>query len=163
MSNKDCFFPFSQVRQHKGFYNDGDPENSLNEIDYADFFDLPDNDDFPYDTAWTLLCGSCNIFVLALQEAFDYNPYIIEPIDGAGFHAFCQKNRQGKIHYVDARGVTSSFDEFMEIAKQFVHGEYIIRPVTDEDKKGWEQDDYFWEGFNFAKAIINKYSECYLL
>ena len=70
MSLKNIFLPFSRDEHHKGFYNDVDPEHSLNEIDYSDYFELPDDEDFPYDTAWQLLYGSCNIFVLALQKVF---------------------------------------------------------------------------------------------
>lgn len=163
MNIRNTFLSLSRGVCHKGFYNDGDPEHSLNEIDYTDFFEYPDDNEFPYDSAWSLLSGSCNIFVLALQKTYKYNPYIIEPIEGAGFHAFCQIRKQGELYYVDARGVTSSFDEFMDIAKRFVYGEYIIRPVTTEDEENWEKDDYYEEGFAFAEAVIKKYSECYTL
>lgn len=163
MSQKNKFLPFNRGGYHKGFYNDGDPEHSLNEIDYTEFFESPDNDDFPYDTAWQLLCGSCNIFVLALQKVFGYKPYIIEPIEENGFHAFCQIYKHGKWYYVDARGITSNFDEFMDIAKEFVKDEYIIRAITTEDEEKWKKDDYYQEAFAFAEAVINKFSECYTL
>lgn len=163
MPLKNSFFPFHRHGNHKGFYNDGDPQRSLNEIDYNDFFESPDDDDFPYDTAWQLLCGSCNIFVLALQKVFGYKAYIIEEIIDNGFHAFCQIYKHGTCYYVDARGITSSFDEFLDVAKTFVHNEFIIRPVTAEDEEEWKNDDYYEEAFAFAEAVIKKYSECYSL
>ena len=50
----------------------------------------------------------------------------------------------------------------MDIAKQFVSNEYIIRPVNDKDIEKWEEQPYYDdEAYAFAEAIINKYRECY--
>lgn len=149
---------------HKGFYNDGEPLKSLLDIDYSEFFKLPDNaDDFPYWSADVLLCGSCQIFALALRNAFGYNAYIIEGNNKICFHAFCQIYRNKEWYYVDARGITTSFDEFMNVAKKFVSDEYTIRLINSEDIEDWEKDDYYDEGMAFADAIIKKYKECYTL
>lgn len=59
--------------------------------------------------------------------------------------------------------MTSSFDEFMEVAKQFVHDEYIIRPVLPEELAEWEKEDYYKEASYFAESVIEKYKECYTL
>ena len=148
---------------HKGFYNDDDITKSLCEISYSDFFEYPDDDEFPYDSAHSLLRGSCNHFAVALQKVLGYTPYIIEGKDGKGFHAFCQVCRNGSVCYIDARGITSSFDEFMEVAGQFVKGEYIIRPAKDADLNAAPSEDYYKEGSAFAKSVIEKYKECYTL
>ena len=55
---------------HKGFYNDENFIKSLAEICYDDFFELPDDDLFPYSMAYPLLCGSCHIFAESLQKTF---------------------------------------------------------------------------------------------
>ena len=67
-------------------------------------------------------------------------------------------------NYVDARGVTSCFDEFMEIANDFVNGEFIIRPVTEDDISEWEKGfDYNDEAYMFSEAIIKKYKSYYTI
>ena len=163
MSNRDSWRSFGYCEWHKGFYNDDSFKESLFSIQYDDFFNLPDDDEFPYGPAYLLLYGSCHIFAASLKKIFGYTPYIIEQIDGKGFHAFCQVCRNESVCYVDARGITSSFDEFMEVAEQFVKGEYIIRPAEDADLNAAPSEDYDKEGSDFAKAVIEKYKECYTL
>jgi len=165
MSNKEILTTFNRYNEcHKGFYNDGDPTKSLLKIYYSDFFEYPDDDEFPYYSAYELLCGSCNHFVLSLQKTFNYNPYIIEGKNKKGFHAFCQIHKNRKWYYVDARGITSSFNEFMDVAKTFVTDEYIIRPINQNDVKEWESySNYNKEAYAFADAVIQKYKRCYAL
>ena len=163
MSNRDSWSSFGDNEWHKGFYNDNSFNESLFSIQYDDFFELPDDDEFPYGSAYLLLCGSCHIFADSLKKILGYTPYIIEQIDRKGFHAFCQVYRNGSICYVDARGITSSFDEFMEVAEQFVKGKYIIRPAEDADLNAAPSEDYYKEGSDFADAVIEKYKECYTL
>lgn len=164
MRNKETEFIADFYESHKGFYNDENPEKILSKINYSDFFIEPDNDEeFQYSTASSLLCGSCHIFALSLKEILGYKPYIIEGINRRGFHAFCQVYKNFKWYYIDARGITSSFKEFMDVAQRFVSDEYIIRPVNDIDIEEWKKDSkYDQEAFAFAKAIINKFKECYI-
>lgn len=164
MYNRSQFYSFATYGWHKGFYNDDDYIKSLCNIDYTNFFEKPTDEDFPYDSADVLLCGSCDAFSLALHEIFNYNVYIIEGTKKPGFHSFCQVYRNKTWYYIDARGITTSFDEFMEIAKRFVSDEYTIRPITQNDIDEWKQDSYYDdEAFAFAKAVIEKYKECYTL
>ena len=147
---------------HKGFYNDDDPTEELHNISYTDFFiDLEDTE-FPYNFAYPLLRGSCHVFALSLNSIFNYTPYIIEGRNGIGFHSFCQVYKNKKWYYIDARGVTTSFDEFMDVAKEFVFDEYTIRPVNNRDVSEWAKDSpYDNEAYAFAKAIIEKYKDFY--
>ena len=163
MSYREELRSFNRYEYHKGFYNDGDdPTKILNEIKYTDFFDDPNDKEFPLDCAYHLLCGSCNHFAISLQRMLNYTPYIIESPKSAGFHAFCQVYKRGKWFYIDARGATTSFDEFMDIAKKFVFNEYIIRPLNDNDIAYWEEHHYYDdEAYKFAEAVIKKYKECY--
>lgn len=160
------FSPFEQRAFHKGFYNDEDAINSLDGISYSDFFTEPDDNSFPYGSASSLLCGACHFFALSLNKILKYNIYIIEGNNKKSFHAFCQVYKAGKWYYIDARGVTSSFDEFMVVAKKFVTDEYIIRPVLEEDIFEWKtdkDDEYRKEACEFAETIIEKYKECYTI
>jgi hypothetical protein len=162
ISNRKQFCTFNKYGIHKGFYNDGDPRQALLNVRYTEFWEFPDDDEFPYWSAESLLCGSCNHFVVALYKLMGYSPYIIEGKNKKGFHAFCQIYRNRQWYYVDARGITSSFDEFMEGIKTFVTDEYTIRPVESDDIKGWEEDsNYNEEAYAFSEAVINKYQECY--
>ena len=162
MKDRNELYSFGRYGFHKGFYNDESPAESLMDIQYTDFWEYPEDDEFPYYNAYSLLCGSCHLFALALQKIFNYNAYIIEEKCRKGFHAFCQIYVNRKWYYVDARGITSSFDEFMDIAKTFVTDEYIIRPIEFSDIEEWNVDDnYTEEGLAFAEAVIRKYKECY--
>ena len=165
MENADKLIIFERYEEHKGFYNYSDGEKALCNIRYSDFFEYPKNDDeFPYVSAHELLCGSCNYFAVSLSKIFNYNPYIIEGKNKRGFHAFCQIYRNRRWYYVDARGITSSFDEFMDVAKIFVTDEYIIRPAASEDIEEWESDsNYNEEAYAFAEALIKKYKKYYVL
>lgn len=165
MDRKGDLISFSSYGWHKGFYNVDDVDDitdALLRIKYTDFFECPEDDEFPYDSAHSLLCGSCNHFAVALKNVLGYTPYIIEETDKKGFHAFCQVYKNGRLYYVDARGVTSSFDEFMVVAQEFVRGEYTIREATQDVIEEWESgSEYNDEAYAFAEAVIKEYIECY--
>lgn len=162
MDAKETFCYFNRCEYHKGFYNEGDISKALCNINYTDFWELPDDDEFPYTSAHQLLYGSCNHFAISLQQLFGYTPYVIQGNNKRGFHVFCQVYKNRKWYYVDARGITSSFDEFMDMAKMFVNDEYTIRPVSIDDIEEWERDSkYNSEAYAFSKAVIDKYRGCY--
>lgn len=165
MADLEKMCTFGHCAEHKGFYNCAEGEKALCNIMYSDFFEYPEeDDDFPYTSAYELLCGSCNHFAMSLSKVLKYNPYVIEDKNEKGYHVFCQIYKNRRWYYVDARGITSSFDEFMDIAKIFVTDEYIIRPVTSEDIEEWENySDYNKEAYAFAEAVIRKYEKCYVL
>lgn len=162
MDRKNDLIPFSSSGYHKGFYNVDNITAALFEIKYTVFFEYPDDKDFPYDSAHALLRGSCNHFAVALKNVLGYTPYIIEETDSDGFHAFCQVHKNGRLYYVDARGMTSSFDEFMVVAREFVWGEYTIRKATQNVIEEWENgSEYNDEAYVFAEAVIKTYIKCY--
>lgn len=164
MTTRGEFVSFSTFGWHKGFYNDGDYSNSLLNIKYSDFFEAIDDDEFPYERADVLLNGSCNHFAISLEEIFNYNVYVIQQVDKKGFHAFCQIYKDKQWYYVDARGITTSFDEFLNGVRIFVGNEFVIRSLTSEDILEWDKDtNYSDEAYAFSKAVIRKYSECYTL
>ncbi len=74
---------------------------------------------------------------------------------------FARYIRMG-IYYVDARGMTTSFDEFMVVGREFVRGEYTIREATQDVIEEWENgSEYNDEAYAFAEAVIKEYIECY--
>lgn len=158
----DSFRYFDRAEIHKGFYNTDDITKALCSIRFEDYLEEPEDDEFPYYSAHQLLCGSCHIFALSLQKLLGYNTYVIRGINGKSFHAFCQLHKDGRWFYVDARGVTSSFNEFMDVAKTFVKDEYTINPIVQADIDDWKQDDKFYDkAAAFAEAIIEKYKSYY--
>ena len=162
MDRIDDLISFCSYGWHKGFYNTDNITDALCKIRYTDFFEYPDNEEFPYDSAHSLLRGSCNHFAVALKNVLGYTPYIIETTDKRGFHAFCQVPKNRDLYYVDARGVTSSFDEFMVVAREFVRGEYTISHATPDIIEEWESgSEYNDEAYAFAEAVIRKYIGCY--
>ena len=161
-SNLKDFRYFDRPEIHKGFYNYSDITKALCSIHYEDFFEEPEDDEFPYYSAHQLLCGSCHVFALTLQKNLGYSPYVIRGIKGRSFHVFCQVHKDGRWFYIDARGVTSSFNEFMDIAKVFVSDEYTIKSVDQSDIDEWKKDDnYYDEAVAFSEAIIGKYKTFY--
>ena len=93
-----------------------------------------------------------------------YSADIIEGNNKRGFHAFCQIYKNNQCFYVDARGITSSFDEFMCVASEFVKDEYTIRAIEDDDIEEWKNNsNYHAEALVFAEAVIEKFKECYIL
>ena len=164
MIDRDKFIYFQNYGQHKGFYNDENFDDVLNHIYYEDFFEYPDDEEFPYTSASQLLRGSCNLFVLGLQNILGYTTYIIEGDNKKGFHAFSQVYKNRTWYYIDARGETTSFDEFMDVAKTFVNDEYTIRLASEDDVLEWESDcEYNKEAYEFADALISQYAECYTI
>jgi len=154
-------FDRGKYERHKGFYNDNDPEKTLCHIRFSEYFTMPDDDNFVYDDAHPLLRGSCHLFALSLSKVLGYCSYIIEGKAG-GFHSFCQVYKNHQHFYIDARGVTTSFDEFMDVAGDFVNDEFIVRKITPQDIEEWENnEDYYEEALAFAEAVIRDYEECY--
>ena len=90
MNRKSDLISFIGFGWHKRFYNIDDITDALCKIRYTDFFEYPDDNEFPYDSANSLLRGSCNHFAVALKNTLGYTPYMIETADKRGFHAFCQ-------------------------------------------------------------------------
>lgn len=161
MTTQWRFLPCGDCR-HKGFYNCDNAESALNKIAYTDYFDAEPNEEFPYGTADSLLRGSCQLFALSLSKMFGYQAYVIECIYTKRFHAFCRVSKNGQLYYIDARGVTTSFDEFMEVASFFVPSDYNIREITSTDLEVWNSDEeYLMEALAFAEAVIKDYEENY--
>lgn len=108
--------------------------------------------------------GSCNYFAVSLRNIFNYNVYVIEQKDKKGFLAFCQTYKNRQCYYIDVRGITSSFNEFLAGINTFVGDEFIIRPMEEFDLYEWEKDfNYNSEAYEFSEVIIKQYRELYIL
>lgn len=155
---------FGRYEWHKGFYNAEDSTDALCRIYFEDFMKYHEDEEFPYCTAHQLLRGSCHLFALGLEKVFGYAPYIVEGKDKRSFHTFCQIYKRGVWFYVDARGITTSYNEFMDVAKEFVSGEYTIRPISAADIEEFRREDIYYDiALDFAVAVIEKYKNYYTI
>ena len=153
-TDRSRYCPVHGTELHKGFYCDNNNYANLKEIDY---------DEEHLTSAGCLLEGSCQAFAMQVEEILGYEAFIIKECNGKGHHVFCQATLEGKIALIDARGVTTSFDEFMEVAGEFVKGPFVIRRINEKDIAGWQSssDNSHEEHLALAKEVINANIECY--
>lgn len=159
--NKYC--PVHGTELHKGFYCDNNNYANLKKIDYDGHLTLINDGEEHLTSADCLLWGSCQAFALKVEEILGYEAFIIEEFNGKGHHVFCQATFEGKNAFIDARGVTTSFDEFMEVAGEFVKGPFVIRHIDEKDIAEWQSssDNSHEEHLSLAEAVIKANIECY--
>jgi hypothetical protein len=110
-------------------------------------FDLYDISDYDYYDADYFRHGACQLFAYALNEIFGYEVYIISA--DKDIHIFC---RSGSGDYIDVRGKTKSF-------KEFISGTDLPDIKVDTSKKyTFIEEDFLFECsdilLEFARAII---------
>lgn len=119
----------------------------------------PDDEEFIYYDAEIFLNGSCQLFSYALMKKFGYAPYKIK--DKNHVHYFCQASYQKKRVYIDVRGMTSDFGEFLQSSCISADEAITITPQEISDDELFEiEQDKIW-GLPFAKAIIERDKICY--
>lgn len=98
-------------------------------------------------------------FSYALMKKFGYAPYKIK--DKNHVHYFCQASYQKKRVYIDVRGMTSDFGEFLQSSCISADEAITITPQEISDDELFEiEQDKIW-GLPFAKAIIERDKTCY--
>lgn len=112
-TDRSRYRPVHGTELHKGFYCDNNNYADLKEIDYDGHLAQIDNDEEHLTSADCLLEGSCQAFAMQVEEILGYEAFIIKECNGKGHHLFCQANLEGKIALIDARGVTTNYDEFI--------------------------------------------------
>ena len=162
-TDRSRYRPVHGTELHKGFYCDNNNYANLKDIDYDGHLTQIDDDEEHLTSAGCLLEGSCQAFAMKVEEILGYEAFIIEEYNGMGHHVFCQATFEGKNALIDARGVTTSFDEFMEVAGEFVKGPFVIRHIDDKDIAEWQSssDNSHEEHLALAEAVINANIECY--
>lgn len=150
---------------HKGFYNDIDYRQTMTNLDLIQINEITQEEDGDYVSAINLLEGECSTFALALEETLGYETFLIENSDGMpSFHAFCQKNIENHLFFIDARGATTDFEEFFEIIfPAFIHGPFTVRPVKNNDKEEWRKTDHYNDYHDAAIRLINEHMNYYQL
>lgn len=148
---------------HNGFYimQKENIKSELEKICNPFLTEELENADCVYYDAYIFLKGICHIFAFALHEIFGYEIYEVRSNDNGTNHWFCQSYYQGKKIYIDVRGATTDYEEFLEEFQPLMGKKPIINlyeninPLDFKDE--WEDN-----GIKFAKDIILKYYEYYL-
>lgn len=128
-------------------------------IDELCDLELPEECDFPIANAHDFLMGACNLFALALHKKFGYKVYTIKH-ENQIYHYFCITYSKGHKIFIDVRGMTSNFEDFMLGVLLPQNSEYFIHKIEiNEDEELSEK--WAKEGLLFANAIISKFPEFY--
>ena len=108
---------------HSGFYTERDMlvQDYKDEIEDIDFrFEFMDGLDFFYQDElscidmYKYLHGYCYLFALMLSKVFGYKIKSFWTSKDNLIHAFCvTQSKDGKEYYIDARGYTDDYDEFI--------------------------------------------------
>lgn len=147
---------------HKGFYENS-KENSKSQFRKIINEDLTkelEDMDCIYYNAEIFLHGICHIFAYALQQRFGYDILEIKSKSGTTVHWCCSSIYDQKVAYIDVRGITTDYDEFL-LEFQPLIGE---NPSKNKIVDSMDYEDE-WEpaGLKFANKIITKYYEYYSL
>ena len=151
---------------HNGHYLSTNIDQSLTEIRNGKYNEINCGDedavDYRYETSDVFLHGSCQLFSLALHKRFGYDAYKIT-WDGKHIHYFCMIDFGKTKIYVDVRGMTTNFDEFVAtFYPGLLHIPYSIEPqdITEDEDLSAEGDI---TGYAFANEIIERYPNYYCL
>lgn len=110
----------------------------------------------PYEdsSAQIFLHGSCDLFAKQLRERYrDYDIYEILDKQGRTIHWYAQTSYHGKPVYIDVRGATTDFEEFLYEFKFSVGVDYEIYQRNGDTSHTAE--DWVETGIRFAKSVID--------
>ena len=62
----------------------------------------------------------CEVFAVALHQHFGYKIEYLYDTNNQLVHAYCILSIGGKIHYIDIRGITDDWDEFIDDFKDML-------------------------------------------
>lgn len=116
-------------------------------------------EDGNYSDATIFLQGSCQLFAYALNEYFDYD--IVEIRQAKGNHYYCQTSTNGVTTYIDVRGMTTNWEDFIIGIKYIKEEAYILVEHSKDELKAELQEAGASFGYDFAKYILSNYSHCY--
>ena len=151
---------------HNGHYVRANIDQSLKEVRNSKHGEIECDDedaaDYQYETADIFLHGSCQLFSLALHKNFGYNAYKIT-WEGRHIHYFCMIDLGKHKIYIDVRGMTTDFNEFvLTFCPGLLHSPYSIEPqnIAEDERLNNEGD---LTGYAFANEIIEKCPSFYAL
>lgn len=133
-------------------------EDELKTVKIESFFEIEidDSDEtFPYTDASDFLMGSCQLFATELNKKYGYPIYEVN-LNGRMIHCFCKVDIGKTVYYVDVRGVTNDFSEFLLETNVSKDDDFIIQEYKVDSSDKW--DDI---GLKFAQLLIDRNPEYY--
>lgn len=148
---------------HKGFYENGKDNirtqlEKIRSINPAKVFK---NGDCIYYEANNFLHGICHIFAYVLHQKFGYDILELRSQSGTMVHWCCISEYSGKEIYIDVRGATTDYDEFLWEFQPDIGKAPSKTKITDlaDYWEEWKEE----EQLKFADEIITKYYNYYSL
>ena len=144
---------------HNGFYDFA--TNDMKCILFSVISSNPSIDDgekIIYHNADVFLSCSCDIFAYVLHLRFGYDIYYVINESGSIFHCCCILDYDSCRFYIDVRGITNNFDEFLSYYNIDFSSSIEIQKVDDLSIILDDLDDGL---VKFANELIDKYYNYY--
>lgn len=133
----------------------------------SDFGFLENEYNEGYLSAYDCLHGFCDVFSFKLSEMFkDYEVESLKNEDGL-VHSYCKKTVDGKTFFIDIRGITDDYEEFVSEFGDFVSfTNEPVYPLEGTVKGSMEEvlkfyNKRFDEYFSFCQKIIEENKDFY--
>ncbi len=149
---------------HTGYYEDNSKLDFCPlENEFLTKFSVKNGDEFDFTfSANDMLHGFCDIFAEVLAKKFNpnYQVYsLLDPSDGYLTHCYCMLSDSDKKYYIDVRGITDNFNEFISEFADFVDTKDeqelsnagLIVPYNFNMA---EHNRDYMQGTNFEKKIV---------
>ena len=146
---------------HKGFY-EAPPEDIKNILlnVRSTLPALIDNDNKIYYNADFFLHGICHIFAFALHQRFGYDIYSFKNKSETFVHWCCISYVDNYPVYIDVRGITNSYEEFLSEFQP----DLTLTPIKQKIDNIDDYDDEWDETqIKFANELIDTYYDYYIL
>ena len=145
---------------HKGFYanNNQDIISQLHKIKSSNPEITEEGIEVYYDAEY-FLHGLCHIFAYALHKKFNYDIYELRSEADSIIHWYCIYEYNGNTVYIDVRGITTNYEEFLSEFKSYNN-------IKNNKVLNLTEYDYEWKEkkqIEFANEIITKYTDYYAL
>lgn len=144
----------------KGFYtsNKDNIIESLLEIHSNKPAASINDEEYVYYDAEGFLHGYCHIFAYALYQKFGYEIYEISNSSESVIHWCCISKYDGIDVYIDVRGITSNFNEFLNEFQPDIGAKPKMKIIDDIEKYN---DEWIQELLDFANELIDRYYDYY--
>ena len=148
---------------HTGFYKEY-PKKKLTDYENYLLNDIPYETDNPYEMADIFLNGSCDIFALYLHNKYGYEIYKLS--NRPAIHYFCIDYSKGIKKYIDVRGITTSYEEFIcefpRLKKIDINSAKKVEKLDiEKDIEQNKNDKFLYFGLKFAEDIIENNPKFY--
>lgn len=163
---------------HCGFYEE--PDSLLKDFEEPDWFFLENiggeyevyannmcsdgiNRNFQI-SAYDFLHGCCNEFAYMLNEKYGYPVFEIKGEEGNLIHSFARVDTDSKHYFIDVRGITTDYSEFISEFEDWTDEETSIEntfPVDLQNEGERERNTPSKENREFIEKLFSDYGDYY--